>query len=50
MVVSKSKDTSFLKAIHNAKQNLNILATVVSKSKDTSFLKAIHNEQNNRKV
>ena len=42
-VVSKSKDTRFLKAIHNDygfDMNAN---GVVSKSKDTRFLKAIHN-------
>ena len=42
-VVSKSKDTSFLKAIHNFQSTDSVRAIVVSKSKDTSFLKAIHN-------
>ena len=42
-VVSKSKDTSFLKAIHNVPGGWDNVLFVVSKSKDTSFLKAIHN-------
>ena len=42
-VVSKSKDTSYLKAIHNVMLNNTIMILVVSKSKDTSYLKAIHN-------
>ena len=42
-VVSKSKDTRFLKAIHNYNGNGNTGGAVVSKSKDTRFLKAIHN-------
>ena len=43
VVVSKSKDTSYLKAIHNIRTNFIIYYYVVSKSKDTSYLKAIHN-------
>ena len=42
-VVSKSKDTSYLKAIHNQAVDYEELYDVVSKSKDTSYLKAIHN-------
>ena len=42
-VVSKSKDTSYLKAIHNRPVMIIMLLLVVSKSKDTSYLKAIHN-------
>ena len=42
-VVSKSKDTSYLKAIHNTTSVRNESNLVVSKSKDTSYLKAIHN-------
>ena len=42
-VVSKSKDTRFLKAIHNYLSLSHALRLVVSKSKDTRFLKAIHN-------
>ncbi len=42
-VVSKSKDTSYLKAIHNSLTSVPGVFTVVSKSKDTSYLKAIHN-------
>ena len=42
-VVSKSKDTRFLKAIHNQQFGINTNKEVVSKSKDTRFLKAIHN-------
>ena len=43
VVVSKSKDTRFLKAIHNDGVGYKSNAYVVSKSKDTRFLKAIHN-------
>ena len=39
---SKSKDTSYLKAIHNYLVKLDGGCFVVSKSKDTSYLKAIH--------
>ncbi len=46
-VVSKSKDTSFLKAIHNLVAPGSPAKVVVSKSKDTSFLKAIHNTSSN---
>ena len=42
-VVSKSKDTSYLKAIHNSWFVVDARFVVVSKSKDTSYLKAIHN-------
>ncbi len=42
-VVSKSKDTSYLKAIHNYDSRFVTRINVVSKSKDTSYLKAIHN-------
>ena len=42
-VVSMSKDTRFLKAIHNNVSRIDDLVNVVSMSKDTRFLKAIHN-------
>ena len=38
-----SKDTSYLKAIHNPGTKCHLRETVVSMSKDTSYLKAIHN-------
>ena len=44
-VVSMSKDTRFLKAIHNGHCLVPESCYVVSMSKDTRFLKAIHNKQ-----
>ena len=43
MVVSKSKDTSYMQAIHNYPMGEYFAFLVVSKSKDTSYMQAIHN-------